>query len=112
MSTSESPDRGEASPNRAVAWAKKAANLILAQYLIIGFAVACVLGYFFPCMSSPMILGQWLPLPGDRSDAVYNLSPEKLKKNVTNWRLHIIVQGISFAIIPAIILGKLSLWYP
>lgn len=37
------------------------------------------------------------------------LSPEKLKKNVTNWRLHIIVQGISFAIIPAIILGKLSL---
>jgi predicted Na+-dependent transporter len=30
----------------------------------------------------------------------------KLRQNVTNWRLHIIVQGISFAVIPAIMLGK------
>lgn len=36
------------------------------------------------------------------------LSPGKLRKNVTNWRLHILVQGISFAVIPAIVLGKLQ----
>jgi sodium/bile acid cotransporter 7 len=29
---------------------KKVANLILSQYLVIGFAIACVLGYFFPCV--------------------------------------------------------------
>jgi sodium/bile acid cotransporter 7 len=37
------------------------------------------------------------------------LSPEKLRKNVTNWRLHILVHGISFAVIPAIVLGKFTL---
>jgi sodium/bile acid cotransporter 7 len=37
-------------PKRGViGWVKKVANLILAQYLVIGFAIACVLGYFFPC---------------------------------------------------------------
>jgi sodium/bile acid cotransporter 7 len=37
------------------------------------------------------------------------LSPEKLRKNVTNWRLHILVHGISFAVIPATVLGKFTL---
>ncbi|KAH7023636.1 putative sodium bile acid cotransporter [Ilyonectria destructans] len=111
MSTSESPDREEASPNRAVAWAKKAANLILAQYLIIGFAVACVLGYFFPSVArhGGTIRSEYSILYGAVAFIFFvsglQLSPEKLKKNVTNWRLHIIVQGISFAIIPAIILA-------
>ena len=34
------------------------------------------------------------------------LAPDKLRENATNWRLHIIVQGISFVVIPAIVLGK------
>lgn len=33
------------------------------------------------------------------------LSPEKLRKNVFNWRLHILTQGISFIVIPLIWLG-------
>ena len=33
-------------------WIKRVANLILAQYLIIGFAIACVVGYYAPCMFS------------------------------------------------------------
>ncbi|KAG5790323.1 hypothetical protein H9Q69_010608 [Fusarium xylarioides] len=33
------------------------------------------------------------------------LSPGKLRENVTNWRLHILVHGISFAVIPAIVLA-------
>ena len=37
------------------------------------------------------------------------LSPGKLRENVTNWRLHILVHGISFAVIPAIVLGELFL---
>lgn len=34
------------------------------------------------------------------------LAPAKLKENLTNWRLHIIVQGISFLVTPAIVLGE------
>lgn len=34
------------------------------------------------------------------------LSPQKLREHITNWRLHIIVQGIGFIIIPVIILSK------
>lgn len=33
------------------------------------------------------------------------LAPQKLQENLFNWRLHLIVQGISFVIIPAIWLG-------
>lgn len=40
---------GEApAPIKAVRWAKKVARLILAQWLLIGFGVACVVGYYFP----------------------------------------------------------------
>lgn len=34
-----------------------------------------------------------------------SLPPRKLRANITNWRLHIVVQGISFILIPAIMLG-------
>jgi hypothetical protein len=34
------------------------------------------------------------------------LSYDKLRQNATNWRLHIITQGTSFLLIPAIQLGK------
>jgi sodium/bile acid cotransporter 7 len=42
----EQPKRG------FTGWVKRVTDLILAQYLVIGFAIACVLGYFFPCKLS------------------------------------------------------------
>jgi solute carrier family 10 (sodium/bile acid cotransporter), member 7 len=33
------------------------------------------------------------------------LAPDKLRKHLTNWRLHFVVQGISFVLFPAVILG-------
>lgn len=33
------------------------------------------------------------------------LPPSKLQANATNWRLHALVQGISFVVIPCIVLG-------
>lgn len=33
------------------------------------------------------------------------LSPEKLKAHLTNWRLHIYVQGICFLLFPAAMVG-------
>ena len=34
--------------NRCLRIARKVFNFVLAQWLIIGFGVGCVLGYFFP----------------------------------------------------------------
>lgn len=36
------------------------------------------------------------------------LSPEKLREHVTNWRLHIVVQGINLILIPII---QLSMYF-
>lgn len=36
------------------------------------------------------------------------LSPEKLRQHVFNWRLHFVVQGINLVLIPLIQLGKLA----
>ncbi|KAF4979618.1 hypothetical protein FZEAL_4175 [Fusarium zealandicum] len=95
----------------AAGWAKKAANLVLAQYLVIGFAVACVLGYYFPSVAQHggVIRSEYSILYGAVAFIFLvsglQLSPEKLRQNVTNWRLHILVQGICFAVIPAIVLA-------
>jgi sodium/bile acid cotransporter 7 len=35
--------------NKLVVWFCKGVQFIAAQWLLIGFAVACVLGRFFPC---------------------------------------------------------------
>ena len=66
---SELESDGKRSPGRRAlvwGWVKKAANFVLAQYLIIGFGVACVLGYYFPC--KPWNLPSMHPLVG----AVFN----------------------------------------
>ncbi|KAK7430079.1 LRR receptor-like serine/threonine-protein kinase RGI2 [Neonectria magnoliae] len=108
MSAPESPDREKAS---SPGWARKAVRLILAQYLVIGFAVACVLGYYFPSVAQHggTIRSEYSILYGAVGFIFLvsglQLSPEKLRKNATNWRLHVIVQGISFVVIPAIILA-------
>ncbi|KAM0347110.1 hypothetical protein ACHAPU_005049 [Fusarium lateritium] len=111
-----SQEKKQQLPKRgAIGWVKKVANLILAQYLVIGFAIACVLGYFFPWLITAVaqhggvIRSEYSILYGAVAFIFVvsglQLSPEKLRKNVTNWRLHILVHGISFAVIPAIVLA-------
>lgn len=39
--------------NKVVVWIWKGVQFIAAQWLLIGFAVACVLGRFFPCEFLP-----------------------------------------------------------
>ena len=170
-------------------WTIIVARFILAQWLIIGFALSCVVAYFVPCKSEKHIhlplLSYFLAFPlhdlgapicicfcfsnvvipveflsksihlhlywiyvlspwswGERGfkskhslthyspgiaapngtiksqyTILYGavafiflvsglqLAPEKLRQNLTNWRLHIIVQGVSFLVIPAVMLG-------
>ncbi|KAG5768290.1 hypothetical protein H9Q72_004127 [Fusarium xylarioides] len=98
-------------PRGATGWFKKVLNLILAQYLVIGFATACVFGYFFPSVAQHggVIRSEYSILYGAVAFIFLvsglQLSPGKLRENVTNWRLHILVHGISFAVIPAIVLA-------
>ncbi|KAF4968245.1 hypothetical protein FSARC_4336 [Fusarium sarcochroum] len=106
-----SPEK-QKQPRRGVkGWIKKIASLILAQYLVIGFSIACVLGYYFPSVAKHggVIRSEYSILYGAVAFIFLvsglQLSPEKLRNNVTNWRLHILVQGISFAVIPAIVLA-------
>lgn len=108
---------------------------ILSQWLLIGMGVACVLAYYFPGKDSLPFHGprQTKPIrlldvaaPGGTIRAEYSivygdvaiiflisglqLSPAKLRENVTNWRLHAIVQGMSFIISPLIVLGMCNGW--
>jgi sodium/bile acid cotransporter 7 len=95
----------------ALRWAKMVFNFILSQWLIIGFGVACVLGYFFPDVAAKdgIIRSQYSIMYGAVAliflVSGLQLSPEKLRKNAANWRLHCITQGISFLVIPAIVLA-------
>lgn len=130
---------GQAPPAKASfgsgawAFAKSAVGLILSQWLLIGMGVVCVLAYYFPRKNFPLAARSSLcaNLVPDvaahggtiRSEysVVYGavsliflvsgmqLSPAKIKENVTNWRLHLIVQGMSFAISPLIALGSFTL---
>lgn len=47
--TTMSTDKSHWRESKAVVWFCKGVQFIAAQWLLIGFAVACVLGRFFPC---------------------------------------------------------------
>ncbi|KAJ0382915.1 hypothetical protein COL922a_011554 [Colletotrichum nupharicola] len=96
-------------------WAKavKIFKLILAQWLVIGFGLSCVFAYYFPNVAARggPIRSEYAIIYGGIAIIFLvsglQLSHAKLRQNVTNWRLHIIVQGISFIIIPVILLSGL-----
>lgn len=119
----------------AVRFATAVVRFLLAQWLIIGFGFACVLAYFFPrTLHPPLRLLHWPRTPSltrdDLSDVAAHggtirseysilygavafiflvsglqLSPAKLKQSLTSWRLHVLVQGISFLVFPTVVLG-------
>ncbi|UNI14190.1 Proteasome endopeptidase complex [Purpureocillium takamizusanense] len=99
------------SKQKAVAWAKKALRLVLAQWLIIGFGLACVLAYLFPSVAAHggAIRSEYSILYGAVAFIFLvsglQLAPAKLRANATNWRLHVVVQGISFIVFPAAVLA-------
>ncbi|UKZ88284.1 uncharacterized protein TrAFT101_004046 [Trichoderma asperellum] len=96
--------------NKVVMWFCKGVQFVAAQWLLIGFAVACVLGRFFPSVAEHggVIRSEYSILYGAVAIIFLinglQLPPEKLKQNLTNWRLHVIIQGSSFAIIPVFML--------
>lgn len=87
---------------------RKVLTFIAEQWLIIGFGLACLFGYLWPEVASKggVIRSEYSVLYGSVGIIFFvsgmQLSPEKLRKNLFNWRLHIITQGISFILIPLI----------
>ncbi|KAJ3491281.1 hypothetical protein NLG97_g5621 [Lecanicillium saksenae] len=103
----------DAEPQRPAALrvAKALFEFLLAQWLIIGFGIACVLAYFFPHVAAHggTIRSEYSILYGAVAFIFLvsglQLAPAKLKQNLLNWRLHVLVQGISFLIFPTVVLA-------
>ncbi|KAI0840630.1 hypothetical protein F5Y06DRAFT_294619 [Hypoxylon sp. FL0890] len=88
--------------------AKRVLDFIWSNWLVLGFGLACVLGYFFPHVAARggIIRSEYSILYGGIGLIFFingmQLSPAKLKEHVTNWRLHIVVQGTNLVLIPVI----------
>ncbi|KAI1374926.1 putative sodium bile acid cotransporter [Hypoxylon crocopeplum] len=93
---------------KAARIAKRVLGFFWNNWLVLGFGLACVLGYFFPNVAARggIIRSEYSILYGAIGLIFLingmQLSPAKLKEHVTNWRLHIIVQGISLVLIPVV----------
>ncbi|KAI1417848.1 hypothetical protein F5Y13DRAFT_185177 [Hypoxylon sp. FL1857] len=93
---------------RAAQVAKRVLGFVLSNWLVLGFGLACVLGYFFPHVAARggIIRSEYSILYGGIGLIFFingmQLSPAKLKEHVTNWHLHIVVQGTNLVLIPVI----------
>ncbi|PYI18130.1 hypothetical protein BO99DRAFT_423508 [Aspergillus violaceofuscus CBS 115571] len=87
------------------------ARFLLHQWLLIGIGVVCVLAYYFPnvAKNGGIIRSEYSVLYGAMA-LIFLISGlsvprEKLFRHLLNWRLHVLVQGISFLFIPALMLA-------
>lgn len=98
-------------PGRWQAVSKRVLALILRQWLLIGIGVAGVLAYFFPNVAKHggVIRSEYSVLYGAISITFLisglSIPHQKLFTQCVNWRLHIVVQAISFLFIPALVLA-------
>ncbi|OQE22873.1 hypothetical protein PENFLA_c012G03656 [Penicillium flavigenum] len=105
----------EAAPNTAQPrWQqplKRIASLILHQWLLIGIGIVCALAYCFPNVAKHggTIRSEYSIMYGVIAIIFLisglSIPRQKLISHVLNWRLHLIVQGISFLFIPALVLA-------
>ncbi|OKL57918.1 hypothetical protein UA08_06642 [Talaromyces atroroseus] len=106
------PEKAE---NRTLRFLKKAALFILSQWLIIGMGIACLLAYLFPNVAKHggIIKSQYSILYGAVA-LIFLISGlsvprHKLYTHMLNWRLHALVQIISFLFVPAVVLAVVHL---
>ncbi|XXH04932.1 hypothetical protein Hte_011354 [Hypoxylon texense] len=109
---SETPEAYESAEDKrsrsSLRVVKKVLGFVWSNWLVLGFGLACVLGYFFPHVAARggIIRSEYSILYAGIGLIFFingmQLSPEKLKEHAKNWRLHIIVQGISLILIPVI----------
>ncbi|KAF7717606.1 Uncharacterized protein PECH_007616 [Penicillium ucsense] len=86
--------------------------MILRQWLLIGMGIACLLAYLFPNVAKTdggIIRSEYTVLYGVIAliflISGLSIPRQKLVKQFLNWRLHLLVQIISFLFIPALVLA-------
>lgn len=90
---------------------RKAFSLILHQWLIIGIGAVCVLAYYFPNVAKTggTIRSEYSIFYGAVAIIFLisglSISQKSLSVHFLNWRLHLVVQVISFLLTPAIMLA-------
>lgn len=89
----------------------KFARIILGQWLLFGLGLACLLAYLFPSVASHggTIHAEYTILYGAVAVIFLisglSIARDKLILHVRNWRLHLLVQGVSYLLIPALMLA-------
>ncbi|WEW61168.1 LRR receptor-like serine/threonine-protein kinase RGI2 [Emydomyces testavorans] len=90
---------------------------ILRQYLLVGIAVGCLLAYLFPSVGKyeGIIHAEYSILYGAVAVIFLisglSIAKEKLLTQFLNYRVHVLVQGISFLVVPAIMVALVNLIY-
>ncbi|KAL2856885.1 putative sodium bile acid cotransporter [Aspergillus pseudodeflectus] len=90
---------------------KRVAKFIIAQWLIIGIGIACLLAYLFPNVAKHggIIRSEYSVLYGAVAIVFLisglSIPQEKLVRQLFNWRLHVLVQATSFLFVPAVVLA-------
>ncbi|OKP11947.1 hypothetical protein PENSUB_2499 [Penicillium subrubescens] len=91
---------------------KQISIMILRQWLLIGMGIACALAYLFPDIAKTdggVIRSEYTVLYGVIAIIFLisglSIPRQKLFKQFLNWRLHVLVQVISFLLIPALVLA-------
>ncbi|KAJ5812998.1 sodium bile acid cotransporter [Penicillium robsamsonii] len=102
------PDAAQPRWQRAL---RRTASLILHQWLLIGIGIVCALAYCFPDVAKHggTIRSEYSIMYGVIAIIFLisglSIPRQKLISQVLNWRLHVIVQVISFLFIPALVLA-------
>ncbi|KAJ6068926.1 hypothetical protein N7499_010813 [Penicillium canescens] len=98
-------------PNPWIQATKRIVKLLLHQWLLIGIGVVCVLAYFFPNVAKHggTIRSEYSIMYGVIAIIFLisglSIPHQKLFSQFLNWRLHLVVQVISFLFIPALVLA-------
>ncbi|EED22829.1 conserved hypothetical protein [Talaromyces stipitatus ATCC 10500] len=101
--------------NRWTGILKKAASIILSQWLIIGMGIACLLAYLFPNLAKHdgIIRSQDSILYGAVALVFLvsglSIPRQQLYTHMFNWHLHALVQVTSFLFVPAVVLAVVHL---
>ncbi|KXJ94401.1 putative sodium bile acid cotransporter [Microdochium bolleyi] len=101
--------------NSPMRWLRATWNFCVRNWLIFGFGLGCLLGYLFPHVAARggIIRSEYSVLYAGIGLIFFingmQLSPEKLREHVFNWRLHFVVQGTNLVLIPLIQLALIHI---
>ncbi|OJJ50093.1 hypothetical protein ASPZODRAFT_128700 [Penicilliopsis zonata CBS 506.65] len=94
---------------------QKVFSLLLQQWLLVAMGIACALAYCFPSVAKHggIIRSQYSILYGVVGVMFLigglSIPHDKIGRQMQNWRLHLLVQGISFLLVPALMRAVIAI---